>query len=371
MTTFALVALPIVVLILAVRHYQHIRRWIASIAIPFLFRSNASSPPTSTDVKHMMPCPARPIPGRERYRVMMDIRKLDKHNWLTLDQNYKEQHAVRDVLLRDKREEVIQCLPEAAAACQEALEVVAEFLCARYPSMFQTLVDGDTASIRNCMTGEQFAVRGPASSGDGIDALEAAVRLTMEDLSILMVNEEGEYYLAASASLFPTGWTVQERIGWTISRLHGPVPLWHQQVANSVSKFLARLTPNSPMERSNYFVEVKQSDERLIEILYRPQGLCEKSDSRDPTPSDILIRKERQTFRRLPHSETILFGVKTYLTPLDQLSMPELENLVREMKTWPDFVGEYKGKHVWGHKVLEYYQGRVRVAQATQEKLDV
>lgn len=34
------------------------------------------------------------------------------------------------------------------------------------------------------------------------------------------------------------GWTVQERIGWTISRLHEPVPLWHQQVAASVSKLV-------------------------------------------------------------------------------------------------------------------------------------
>lgn len=41
---------------------------------------------------------------------------------------------------------------------------------------------------------------------------------------------------AASASLFPVGWTVEERIGWTISQMHDPVPLWHQQVSSSVSK---------------------------------------------------------------------------------------------------------------------------------------
>lgn len=116
------------------------------------------------------------------------------------------------------------------------------------------------------------------------------------------------------------------------------------------------------MERSNYFVEIKRPDENLIEILYRPQGLCEKH-TRDPSPSEILIRRERQTFRRLPQSGTILFGVKTYLTTLDQLPMQELENLVREMKTWPDYVGEYKGKDVWGTKVLEYYKTRTLAAQ--------
>lgn len=108
------------------------------------------------------------------------------------------------------------------------------------------------------------------------------------------------------------------------------------------------------MERSNYFIEVKRSEENLFHILYRPVGLCEK-ELLDPSPQDVLIRRERQTFRRLPRTGAIVFGVKTYLTPLDQLPMEELQNLVTEMRTWPDYVGEYKGKNVWGAKVLEFY----------------
>ena len=133
------------------------------------------------------------------------------------------------------------------------------------------------------------------------------------------------------------------------------------------TRFLARLTPNSPMERSNYFVEIKRPDENLIEILYRPKGLCEKGLS-DPSPEEIIIRRERQTFRRLPKTGTILFGVKTYLTTLDQLPMQELENLATEMKSWPQYVSEYKGKDVWGAKVLEFYQSR---SAQRDEKIEV
>ena len=107
------------------------------------------------------------------------------------------------------------------------------------------------------------------------------------------------------------------------------------------------------MERSNYFIEVKRPDEDLSEVLYRPSLLCEKELS-DPSPSDILIRRERQTFRRLPRSEALVFGVKTHLTALDELPMQELQNLAKEMKSWPEYVGEYKGRDVWGAKVLEY-----------------
>lgn len=125
------------------------------------------------------------------------------------------------------------------------------------------------------------------------------------------------------------------------------------------------------MERSNYFVEIKRPDENLFEILYRPGSLCEK-ELNNPLPDEIIIRRERQTFRRLPRTNTIVFGVKTYLTPLDQLPMQELENLVTEMKSWPEHVSEYKGKHVWSEKVLEFYNNRMATAPCdTKEKVEV
>ncbi|KAJ5331832.1 hypothetical protein N7476_001615 [Penicillium atrosanguineum] len=91
--------------------------------------------------------------------------------------------------------------------------------------MFETTMYNSKPHIQNRMTGEMFELGGSVPNENLTDALEAAVRLTMEDLSILMRNEDDEYYLAASASLFPTGWTVDQRIGWTISRMHEPVPL--------------------------------------------------------------------------------------------------------------------------------------------------
>lgn len=183
---------------------------------------------------------------------MMDVRKLDVENWLTVDKNYMDEHEVRSQLLETEKSKVLQCLPESYDACLEALEEVVEFLCQRFSNVFEQKKCGDETTVHNKMTGETFCFGG---KNKDVDPLEIAVRLTMEDLSILMKNEEDEYYLlvlescfhiqidrltdmnsAASASLFPVGWTVQDRIGWTISKLHNPVPLWHQQVANSVSK---------------------------------------------------------------------------------------------------------------------------------------
>ncbi|KKK26135.1 hypothetical protein P175DRAFT_0507698 [Aspergillus ochraceoroseus IBT 24754] len=323
---------------------------------------NATERTGCNDLKRMAPYPAQPIRGRERYRVMMDVRKLDVENWLTLDKNYMDEHQVRGQLLEQERSKVFQCLPESYDACLEALEEVVEFLCQRFSNMFEMKKDEEKTTIYNKMTGETFIFGGDKTGQ--MDPLEIAVRLTMEDLSILMKNADGEYYLAASASLFPVGWTVQERIGWTISQLHNPVPLWHQQVANSVSKFLCRLTPNSPMERSNYFVEVKRPDEDLFQTLYRPTTLSE--DNPDPSPEDIVIRRERQTFRRLPRTGAIVFGVKTFLTTLEELPMQELQNLAKEVKSWPEYVGEYKGREIWGARTLEFCEKRTK----EQEKIE-
>lgn len=121
------------------------------------------------------------------------------------------------------------------------------------------------------------------------------------------------------------------------------------------------------MERSNYFIEVKRPDENLFSILYRPHTLCEKELS-NPALQEIIIRRERQTFRRLPRSGAIVFGVKTHLTRLDELPVQELQNLGKEMKSWPEFVGEYKGMDVWGAKVLEFCEKRT-CEQAKAEKV--
>lgn len=199
MTTFSLVALSILILLLAARYRQQLCNWISTIQkSKHASRNEHTNDPS--DLKRMAPYPAQPIKGRERYRVMMDIRKLDAQNWLTLDENYMDEHRVRDHLLREKRDQVLQCLPESVEACQEALEEVSSFLCERFPNTFQTTVHENEKFVRNCLTGEEFSIDRAVPGEKLTDALEAAVRLTMEDLSILMMNEDSEYYLYGRSS---------------------------------------------------------------------------------------------------------------------------------------------------------------------------
>lgn len=186
MNTFSYAILSLFIIFSIIGLRKDLLAWVSSKRC----RQNAYS----NDIKRVAPYPAAPIKGRERYRVMMDVRKLDVENWLTVDKNYMEEHQIRRQLLSQQKRKVLQCLPESYEACVEALEDVVEFLCYRFPNAFSQNRSGDEVTVHNKMTGEVFVFGGENNSH--IDPLEVAVRLTMEDLSILMKNPDDEYYMS-------------------------------------------------------------------------------------------------------------------------------------------------------------------------------
>lgn len=88
--------------------------------------------------------------------------------------------------------------------------------------------------IENHLTGETYLIGEKCEN-----PLEVAAKLAMEDFNVLVRNAEtGEYHLRASATLFPAGWKLQERIGYSMARLHGPVPAWKEKLGANVNKYV-------------------------------------------------------------------------------------------------------------------------------------
>ena len=71
---------------------------------------------------------------------------------------------------------------------------------------------------------------------------------------------------------------------------------------------------------------------------------------------DVVIRHERQTLRRLPRSQAVLFTVRTYLTHVvDLVDEPQsLHNLRAAARAMPPKMGHYKGQGIWGEILEEY-----------------
>ncbi len=117
--------------------------------------------------------------------------------------------------------------------------------------------------------------------------------------------------------------------------------------------FFSRIRENNEMERSTYFIQATPPEEPLLSNMFRPDTLSQQAS---PKARDIIVRRERQTFRKLPKSGAVLFAVKTALTPLRDLEQEERLNMAREIRSWPDDIAAYKGRDFWGACVLDFIE---------------
>jgi hypothetical protein len=185
----------------------------------------------SRDVK---PYQFPPLRERTSTKIAMGLKRLDESNWLTLDSNYLAEHFLRCSLLCTKRPQVLQCLPGSDVACHEVLSLVTSFLSSRFPQHFTLTTMSSGPAIHNHLTNEIF----PIGQQNCLNPLEIAAKLSMEDFNILIKDSEtGEYHLQASATLFPAGWKLQERVGTSMANLHAPVPEWKEKLGGSVNRY--------------------------------------------------------------------------------------------------------------------------------------
>lgn len=170
-------------------------------------------------------------PAGKPYHMTMKLKRLDLNSWLTVDSEYLREHTIRKELLDKSLSNVLQCLPGSELACVETLDLVVDFLVSTYPDTFVLEGVGKDLAIRIIATQEIFSLV------DVVNPLELAARLAKEDFNILMKDpEDQQYHLIASATLFPVGWKLQERIGGTMAALHKTVPNWQEKLSCLVDR---------------------------------------------------------------------------------------------------------------------------------------
>ncbi|PQE04701.1 mannosyl transferase protein [Rutstroemia sp. NJR-2017a BBW] len=267
--------------------------------------------------------------------MMMALRKMEDQDWLLVDNLYLPEQQFRRDLLSTNREGVMQILPGMDDVCEELLETVVQFLLERYPEYFQR---EDEAYIYNALMDERVRVVKPWNRSP----LEIAACLVMEDINLLVKRKDDEYYLRASFTMAPAGWDLRERIGWPIHKIHKLVPGWQRKLGKRVKRGLSALNPGCSMERDTYFI---QTSSELFQQQAFPESVVER-----PRVEDLHVRAERQTLRKLPRTKAIVFMVRTYMTPLTDLvdDKESLENLRSAVRAWPEDLGRYKGRNVWG-----------------------
>jgi Haem-dependent oxidative N-demethylase, alpha subunit-like len=226
--------------------------------------------------------------------LAMGTHALRLDEWLIVDDQREADLAYKARLLTAEHDTVFAATEHSHAASSELLELVRAEL--------------DRRGIA------------PVAPGSLIGVVEhplvQAARLVQEDLAI-MQRVECSWVLTAGAVCFPTHWTVTDKIGLAVAQIHQPVAHYPEELQEKVDRFHDRLTVEHPVWRRNWFVlatnELHLPDRE--DVTYARQAVT----SIAPDGSPLWIRSERQTLRRLPQSDAIVFTIRVQQAPLSVL----------------------------------------------------
>jgi len=238
----------------------------------------------------------------------MGVRTLDPSEWLQIDED-------REIDLLEKESLLGSCYDEVVAF--DAADGVAE------SEVFD-------------LTMKALESRGllPRSQLHHHPVVEAA-RNIQEDVCILERRRE-EWILTAGVVCFPTRWSLADKIGLPIREIHQPVP-GIESISPTIDRFFDRMNRGSLVVRTNWSL----TDDPSLRLEPQPnRGPVTFPD--DPS-SEIWLRVERQTIRKLPASGAICFTIRVHRWALgDAIEQLSARTMASSLAAIPIEVAEYK-----------------------------
>ncbi|KAK9852859.1 hypothetical protein WJX84_003744 [Apatococcus fuscideae] len=303
-------------------------------------------------------------PEYNPYKMSMGLEPLQFEDWIEVDEGYREELVLRNKLLDEQRDVVYASLPipEADAANKEMLQLLADFLPGRFPQLFRRV----GSQLTNLVTDMTWDLDDPE-----LDHLDVCGRLVQEDLC-LMAEVEGELRFVSGVVCFPQRWTIGEKVGMNMERIHEPVPRFNQQLGRSVGGFMNRLAPRKPFWRINWAVSDNPdlfqpvAEDLIIQtnggLVWNGEGITvENAGER------LFTRSERETLSRFSETGAILFSIRTYIRPLQTFRQRpnDAARLSQAIRNLPEDIKRYKTMTSTYEPAVEYLDGIVSAAAAS------
>jgi hypothetical protein len=149
-------------------------------------------------------------------------------------------------------------------------------------------------------------------------------------------DSDSDVYRLVGASLcFPTRWSLAEKMGQPLGMIHDPTPGYSEQIHSSMDRFFARMKVAKPVWRLNWGIV---DDPTLFQASGHSRGGGRPDITAENAGEKLWLRMERQTLRRLPQSQDILFTIRIYVKPLRHLlAHPErAAAMVRALRSMPE-----------------------------------
>ena len=226
------------------------------------------------------------------------------------DDAFDGQMSYRDYLIKEKKSEVFYLNKKSLSAAQELLEFILNILKTKSEyKIYKDRVKRPDNKIIFLNEDNPIVVAG---------------RIVQEDLLILNWNSSyNEHVLDGGILCFPALWKLTEKVNKPLSRIHKPVKTYDPKVTRSVQRMFNNLQTNKPLWRANWYL---YQDPELFSPLSEEFSHTTNKEFFD---GDFWVRVERQTLMRLPNTESIIFGIHTYVVKKDNLQDIQITSLKR------------------------------------------
>lgn len=206
-------------------------------------------------------------------------------DWLFCDDAYAAQMALRRQLLQTQEPDVYAQTQRGMTAARLFLSLVLDIL----PDGF--VVDGGFVM---CPDGERVGL-------DWDAPLWSVGQILQQDVCILE-KHESEHVLTGAVLCFPASWTLAQKIGKPLIRIHDPVDEYEDAIARRVQRLFDGVQEGRPLWRANA-------------LRYDDAALFQPRTEHDPRPvgqpDAPYLRSERQTIVRLPSAGAVAFVIHT------------------------------------------------------------
>lgn len=279
------------------------------------------------------------------FRMLLGLTAVAEPDWIEVDEHYPAHVAERHRLLNGQRAEVLEATPGSEAMQAELLEVLADHLARQYPHWFTRRQDG----IENHLLGETLSLAD--------DPLDRIGRLVQEDFCLLRDEGDGTLTLVAAILCFPSRWRLSSKMGRPLGAIHTPVPMYKDKLERPVDRFLSALKTGRIAQRLNWSI---MDDPTLFQPTGHGVNDFECQVTMANAGETLFMRVERQTFRRLPHTGGIAFGIRVHVTPLAPIvALPgEAARLLAAVRALPPEMERYKSMIPFREALLAFLEAR-------------
>jgi hypothetical protein len=278
---------------------------------------------------------------------------------IEVDEHYHHEVQLKESLLTEDHKYYYNNLPGSEQAEWDAVEMVLHDLVKLDPENFHLDKRGDRWFWQNRLTGLETSFVFGDDSTLPFSPLDWIGRQVQEDL--ILLNPEG--IVSAGQLCFPSGWSLNEKLGKQFLDVHTPLPAVTQNMIQSANKFMERIPLGKSFMRNNWGFRLGDQ----LDMSSKYSALYRKRLS-DELPllslkdfgQKVFLRVEHQTLTRLPRSGYVLFTIHTHHNSLDEVveDYQRTSTLLSFLKGTPPELIEYKVMTSMYSMLIRYLEER-------------